>query len=105
MNLQQQNVFYKPQKIQKEENCLSSLSCEICKLFPNQNIEIQHQNCVLRSRQDSQNSSNLDKNLSSNINEINYPTTSVTNHGMVTVVTFHRLGKFDVFLPSYLPYL
>ena len=91
MNLQQQNVIYKPQDIQKEENCLSSLCCEICKLFPNQNIEIQHQNCVLRSKQNSHNSSNLDKHLSSNINEMNYPTTSVTNHGIVTVVTFHSL--------------
>jgi hypothetical protein len=66
VNLQQPNLVCKCPGFRRD-TCLSSLSCEICKLFPNQNLKNSNQNGLLKKAPN-----NLVKNPGNNINEINY---------------------------------
>jgi hypothetical protein len=68
VNLQHPNLVCKCPGFRRD-TCLSSLCCEICKLFPNQNLNTSNnQNGLLKK----QAPNNLVKNPGNNINEINY---------------------------------
>ena len=91
MNLQHQNMICKYPSLQKD-TCLSSLCCEICKLFPNQNgIENQKHDCLLNSSQEPKYLSYLENNPGSNINEFGYPIGAATNHSELRMNIKHSL--------------